>query len=252
MADAGVRTLKITGDAADYFQRLKGGKRSRGPTRKAQRPLASTQRGGDAPPGESLTSAKNYANAGKLVANAGKVLKGGGDSGAAPAAPSNTASVAATAVANPRLSMPGVASGPVGAAAQAPTPATQAAAAAGNQSGGGSTTKKLVLAPAKKKSRKVVLAPSGASGHKKSSASTAADAAPGKTRKIRVQLSGLKKRLTKAKTIHKDSREKPIAEVRKLLEEAKLIKPASAGKTVPDTVLRDIYKDYLLLRNRAL
>ena len=37
-----------------------------------------------------------------------------------------------------------------------------------------------------------------------------------------------------------------------LLEEAKLVKPAKDGKAVPDSVLRDIYKDYLLLRNRAL
>ena len=73
-----------------------------------------------------------------------------------------------------------------------------------------------------------------------------------KTRKVRVQLGGFKKRLTKAKIIHKDSREKSIEEIRKLLEDAKLIKPAKEGKIVPESVLRDIYKDYLLLRNKAL
>jgi hypothetical protein len=62
----------------------------------------------------------------------------------------------------------------------------------------------------------------------------------------------MKKRLTHAKTIHKDSREKPIAEVRRLLEEAKLINKSKNPNAVPDSVLRDIYRDYLLLRNRVL
>lgn len=100
---------------------------------------------------------------------------------------------------------------------------------------------RLILSPAKTKTKKVLLAaPVNKQILKK-----------GETRKIRVQLSGLKKRMTKAKTIHHDSRHKPIAEVRKLLEEAKLVKPDVTGK-VPENVLRDIYKDYLLLRNRAL
>lgn len=100
---------------------------------------------------------------------------------------------------------------------------------------------RLILSPAKTKTKKVLLAaPVNKQNVKK-----------GETRKIRVQLSGLKKRMTKAKSIHHDSRDKPIAEVRKLLEDAKLIKPDLTGK-VPENVLRDIYKDYLLLRNRAL
>jgi hypothetical protein len=115
--------------------------------------------------------------------------------------------------------------------------------------GGGLETKgKLTLAPPKKKTKSAIhLAPPAqrvAKTHRKGSH---------QTRKIRVQLSGLKKRMTKAKTIHKDSREKSIAEVRRLLEEAKLVKPQPQGKApVPESVLRDIYKDYLLLRNRAL
>jgi hypothetical protein len=72
------------------------------------------------------------------------------------------------------------------------------------------------------------------------------------TRKIRVHLSGLKKRITHAKTIHHDSRSKSIDEIRKLLEDARLVKPAKDGKKVPESVLRDIYKDYMLLRGRAL
>ena len=74
----------------------------------------------------------------------------------------------------------------------------------------------------------------------------------GHTRKIRLQLSNMKKRFSTAKVIHKDSKEKSIEDIRKLLEEAKLIKPAKEGKKVPEDILRNIYKDYLLLRNKAL
>jgi hypothetical protein len=113
--------------------------------------------------------------------------------------------------------------------------------------GGAESKGKLTLAPPKKKTRSaVLLAPPAhrAKTHRKGVQ---------QTRKIRVQLSGLKKRMTKAKRIHRDSRDKSINEIRKLLEEAKLVKPQVQGKPpVPESVLRDIYKDYLLLRNRAL
>lgn len=109
----------------------------------------------------------------------------------------------------------------------------------GEQSGGAKEKKKLVLAAPKKHKGKLLLTPP--SGKKK-------------TRKIRVQLAGMKKRLTRAKHIHKDSKEKSIEEIRKILEEAKLVKPSSSttGKKVPDDVLRNIYRDYMLLRGKAL
>jgi hypothetical protein len=62
----------------------------------------------------------------------------------------------------------------------------------------------------------------------------------------------MKKRLHRAKTIKSESRQKPIAEVRRILEEAKLVKPRADGKEVPESVLRDIYVDYMHLRNRVL
>jgi hypothetical protein len=62
----------------------------------------------------------------------------------------------------------------------------------------------------------------------------------------------MKKRMTRAKDIHSDSRQKPIKEVRRILEEAKLLKPAKEGKEVPEFLIRDTYKDYMLLRNRVL
>ena len=100
---------------------------------------------------------------------------------------------------------------------------------------------KLLLVPSRKKAKSsVILAP-------------AKGRAPLKTtRKIRVHLSSMKKRLTQAKTIHGNSRDKPIEEIRRILEEAKLVKPKTDGKKVPDNVLRDIYKDYMLLRTKVL
>jgi hypothetical protein len=126
------------------------------------------------------------------------------------------------------------------------------------QGGSASASKaKLLLVPPKKKTRSVILAPAhsasasaSAATHEKAPASKKSNVK--KSRKVRVHLSGMKKRLTKAKTIHTNSREKPISEIRRLLEEAKLVKPRTDGKSVPDSVLRDIYKDYMLLRTRVL
>jgi hypothetical protein len=121
---------------------------------------------------------------------------------------------------------------------------------------GGKPKQKLVLAPSSKKKTRcgIVLAPPS-EGKRPVRLGTSALAkrigGPG-TRKIKVQLSNMKKRITTAKVIHKDSKEKSIEEIRELLEKAKLIRPAKPGKQVPEDVLRNIYKDYLLLRNKAL
>jgi hypothetical protein len=250
MPEGEVRQIQIKGGAAEDYHRLKTGKR-RAPssvsasTRKAKQGI---QEGGDAPPGQQIPLAP--ANI-RRIGNFTAAMKGGSAAAAAPNPPAapvppnlpltpNAAELAGRTTA-------GHAPPPV----PVSTPATQASQ--GSQSGG-----KLVLAPPKKKTRsKVLLAPPGA--RKNPGSATAQAGAPGpskrrhvSTRKIRVQLSGLKKRLTRAKSIHKDSQEKSISDIRKTLEEAKLIKPATEGKKVPDSMLRDIYKDYLLLRNKAL
>jgi hypothetical protein len=123
------------------------------------------------------------------------------------------------------------------------TGSTVSAATAPKQIGGKHS---LVLAPAKKKTAKghLLLAPPAINRNKAHKRTH--------TRKIRVGLSGMKKRLTRAKHIHRDSQEKSIEDIRKLLEEAKLVRPAKPGKQVPEDVLRNIYKDYLILRNKAL
>jgi hypothetical protein len=118
------------------------------------------------------------------------------------------------------------------------------------QAGGSVIKPKLILEPKKKSMKKLHLAPasvsSGGHTHKRSVS---------KTRKIRVNLHGMKRRLTRAKEIHKDSRHKDIAHIKKTLIDAKLIKPRDQGKpesTEYDMMLRKTYENYMLLRNKAL
>ena len=107
---------------------------------------------------------------------------------------------------------------------------------------------KIILKPAKKTPKKIVLGPPAIVKTKKRSTN------PRETHKVRVQLSGFKKRVTRAKAISKESSQKPLAIIRKELEDAKLIKPIGqdAKERVPEAVLRSMHRDYLLLRNRAL
>lgn len=112
----------------------------------------------------------------------------------------------------------------------------------------GGAKAKLILEPKKKSMKKLHLAPASVSGSNgKRSLS--------KTRKIRVNLHGMKKRLTRAKEIHKESRHKDISYIKKTLIDAKLIKPRAEDKpesTEYDMMLRKTYEDYMLLRGRAL
>jgi len=263
-----VRSLKITGDAAHHYHKSKGLATTRKRGKKGQ------NGGFDSPPGVSVTTAQNYKNAGARTNI--NPMRGGTNQtmpGSQPPDPTKLGTPAVNAsLAAKTMPMPTVASPPSGGTAHMPkmsampppTPASMMkdpsptlspmAPAKGGGSGSGSGAAaaaaakgKLTLAPPKKKTKSALhLAPPA---HRNKNSRKGAH----QTRKIRVQLSGLKKRMTKAKTIHKDSREKPIAEVRRLLEEAKLVKPQAQGKPpVPESVLRDIYKDYLLLRNRAL
>ena len=265
-----VKALTITGGAADDYRKLRGVTRRRG--RRAA-PTTFSQEGGDHPPGASIASPTNYNAARRLSANMkifkggaaesigqGSPLKGGAESlpGSNPPNPNNLSAmpaVAANSSARSALSTPPLKGGANSSAANLKAglmPPTQehrptvptVPAAPRPQTGGVSKISKITLAPPKKKrTTAVLLAPPAKKQHRKG---------VHQTRKIRMQLAGLKTRLTRAKIIHKDSREKSITDVRKLLEEAKLVKPAKEGKQVPESVLRDIYKDYLLLRNKAL
>lgn len=222
MADANtlnpnVKAVVIKGGAADDYYKSKGLKKTSGGKRRITRKI---QHGGDEPPSPSININMRAA---KPMLNAVQITKGGGSVSSAITLPGTQPQIP---VPNTPANIAAKEAGTITAPISPPNTITPP-----KQEGG-----KLILAGKKSKS-KLILAPP--SGHKKS-------------RKIRVQLTGMKKRLTRAKSIHKESKEKSIDEIRKILEEAKLIKPSSSGKKVPDDMLRNIYRDYMLLRGKAL
>ena len=240
MADT-IRYVVISGDAAQHYSKKSN------TTRKARAP----QTGGfDTAPGPAIAmGAMNISKIGSFRKNIGGAFQSGG---AASSAPSSGPAAAAAAVPSSGTSPTLPSAGSAGSSVLPPTtppPSSLAASPAPAAPGqiGGAKKKSLVLAPPKKQTRKskVHLAPP-ASKDKKPAQSLKT------TRKIRVHLGGLKKRLCRAKTIKHDSRKKPISEIRRTLEEAKLVKPCASGKEVPEDVLRTIFHDYMLLRNRVL
>jgi hypothetical protein len=239
-----VRQLRISGEAAEKYN---GGKRGR--TRKQHGSGLS-----NSPPGAAIPIAASNIGRVSRLANASNPFNARGGAAPSPSSslpipvsPSPSPSPAPAPAPAPPATQPVVQPVASAALAEAKTPM---------QGGSASAKAKLLLVPPKKKTRGVILAPAHSASASASSATHKAPASKKsnhkKSRKVRVHLSGMKKRLTKAKTIHTNSREKPIAEIRRLLEEAKLVKPRTDGKSVPDSVLRDIYKDYMLLRTRVL
>lgn len=112
----------------------------------------------------------------------------------------------------------------------------------------GATKPVKVILEKRKKSTRVVLSPTKV---KKLNPPTPSPQA--KTRKvakkIRMSLGGFGKRVNRANTIRVESKKQKIDDVKKTLVEAKLIKSDSKA---PETVLRTMYADYMMLKNRAL
>ena len=123
---------------------------------------------------------------------------------------------------------------------------------------------KVVLAAPKKGGSKVVLAAAAApklAGHGGSGGGAAAPSGGGSTaaktrkhkggaaRKIRVSMSSLSKKIHRAKTIRHKAKDDSLAEVKKALHKAGLIKAESKA---PEAVLRQMYADFLTLKSRAL
>ena len=105
---------------------------------------------------------------------------------------------------------------------------------------------------------KVVLGPKATKPHvilspKKPTVAVAAAAPHAKTRKhakkIRMSLGGFGKRVTRANKIRFDAKKQGIEDIKKILKEAKLVKDTTKA---PDTVLRAMYSDYMMLKSRAL
>jgi hypothetical protein len=229
MPEGEIRQIQIRGDAVAAYTKERKTRRT---TRRA------SQEGGDAVPGPQLARAVNYARA----ANITKQLQQGGAPLSAATPPVAVAATPAIAAADAMKTLPLLADAtgkqvptvPMMSGGEAPMQKTVMATQAGGA--------KLVLAPAKSKSTRkaLVLTPPGKRATK----------APTKgTRKIRMQLAGLKKRLTRSRDISKESRDKPVEVIRQELVTAKLIRPTS---TVPEPVMRDIWRDYQTLRGRAL
>ena len=125
-------------------------------------------------------------------------------------------------------------------------PTTKAAAPA-------PTPVKVVLAAPKKKKGKVVLAAAKAPGAAAASSTTHPSKPTTQTRKaarkVRVSMKSLSKKIHKARTIRKEATDTTIEHVKKALQKAGLIK---ADSKAPDTILRQMYADYLTLKSRAL
>ena len=112
---------------------------------------------------------------------------------------------------------------------------------------GGKVTKVILKAP-KKKTHKVVLSVAKTVPIMKPVSSDKA-----RTRKaakrIQFSLKNLSKKLHKAKTIKKSSEEKSIGDIKKILIDARLIK---ADSKAPESMVRQIYNDFMMLKHKAL
>jgi hypothetical protein len=227
-----VRNVQITGGAVDHYRKERAG----GSTRKKRKEY---QDGGDVPPGVPITGAANI-SAARVIQNS---LARGGAASALAAAVAKDESVVIR-----KTHAPSPAAAPPAAKAEAAKAEAKAEAKPEPKPEEATVKPKLLLHPPKKTPKKIVLAPPAITKPKKRSTN------PRDTHKVKVQLSGFKKRVTRAKAITKESSQKPLTDIRKELEEAKLIKPLpkDAKERVPEPVLRSMHRDYLLLRNRAL
>ena len=68
-------------------------------------------------------------------------------------------------------------------------------------------------------------------------------------RRIRVSVDGLNRKLNRAKTIKKDSEKMPIESLKKELVASGLVKSESKA---PESILRQIYSDFQVLKQKAL
>jgi hypothetical protein len=107
------------------------------------------------------------------------------------------------------------------------------------------TPVKVVLAAAKKKSKVVLAAAKPAAAAQRPAKTRKVSAA----RKIRVSMSSLSKKIHKARTIRHDASKSTIETIKKALQKAGLIK---ADSKAPETMLRQMYADFMTLKNRAL
>lgn len=129
-------------------------------------------------------------------------------------------------------------------------PAPVSAPVSVSTQGGGIHAKPVkVILEKKKKGTRVILGPTKV----KKLNPIVSSGSQAKTRKvakkIRMSLNGFGKRVTRANTIRVEAKKQSIEDLKKTLVEAKLIKAESKA---PEGVLRQMYADYMTLKNRAL
>jgi hypothetical protein len=126
---------------------------------------------------------------------------------------------------------------------QAPVPVPVQNGAAYNQK-----NVKVILTPKKKKTAVVLEAPK-----KKKEPITLSSGQKGGTRKvakkIRMNISNMSKRMTRANDIRKEAKAMTIDKIKAALKTAGLIKETTKA---PDAILKSMYVDYFLLKNKAL
>jgi hypothetical protein len=103
---------------------------------------------------------------------------------------------------------------------------------------------KVILGPKAKSTSNVVLAPVKGKVVSSSLPKTRKSA-----KKIRMSLQGFGKRVTRANKIRFDAKKQGIDDIKKILKEAKLVKETT---NAPESLLRKIYSDYMMLKSRAL
>lgn len=230
MSDPNIKQLVVTGGAAESFLNKGSRKRRRSSANKTQRNDGPVQaRKADEVP----SNQKGGTSPGTIVQiQANKAP----DASAGPDALSQAKASNATALAK-------VATNSAPASVVGPSHPT-----AKDQQVGGKKAVRVILAQGKRKPTRVILSPAKV---KKLPGTTSSEKA--KTRKvvkkIRMSLNGFGKRVTRANTIRRDASKQPIADVKKVLVSAKLIKETSKA---PDDILRKMYSDYMMLKNRAL
>ena len=146
----------------------------------------------------------------------------------------------------PSYQITGANSAAARASAPAPVPVAQPVAQQ-PQLGGYQKNVKVVLTP-KKKTNKVVL-----DAPKKKKVPITLATTQSKTRKvakkIRMNISNMSKRMTRANEIRKESKSLDIEKIKTALKSSGLIKESTKA---PDAILRSMYTDFHLLKNKAL
>jgi hypothetical protein len=106
---------------------------------------------------------------------------------------------------------------------------------------------KVVLT--KKRKSKVILAPPKKGGATAPLVSGSARQKTRKVKRIHISLPGLSKKINRANKIKGDTKTMDIAEVKKALLKVGLVKETTKA---PEGILRQMYSDYMTLKNKAL